>query len=78
MNKVESPISIKDINMDPNSTGLGSSFLTLLTLVLIVLKLTGYISWSWWWVLLPLWLGPVIALVVLLGIGLIYFWRYKR
>lgn len=37
----------------------------LLALVFIVLKLTGVIAWSWWWVLSPIWGG------VLLGIGLI-------
>jgi hypothetical protein len=41
--------------------------------VLIVLKLTGVIAWSWWWVLSPLWisgilLAPVLgALLALLG-----------
>jgi hypothetical protein len=41
--------------------------------VLIVLKLTGVIAWSWWWVLSPLWvsgilLAPVLCvLLVLLG-----------
>lgn len=34
------------------------SFLGLLTIVLIVLKLTGAIAWSWWFVLLPFW-GPL-------------------
>ena len=40
---------------------------------LIVLKLTGVIAWSWWWVLSPLWisgilLAPVLCvLLVLLG-----------
>lgn len=27
----------------------------LLFLVLLVLKLTGHIAWSWWWVTSPLW-----------------------
>lgn len=39
-----------------------------LFLVFLVLKLTGYIDWSWWWVTAPLWGG--IALV--LGIWLIF------
>lgn len=25
----------------------------ILTLLFVVLKLTGVIAWSWWWVLLP-------------------------
>lgn len=35
----------------------GTSFLVLLTLLFIALKLTGFIDWSWWWVLAPAW-GP--------------------
>lgn len=30
----------------------------------LVLKLTGFISWSWWWVTAPLWGGFAIASVV--------------
>ena len=49
-------------------------FLGLLTLVLIVLKLTHYIDWSWVWVLSPLWLGWVVVTAILfvlasVGIG---------
>lgn len=38
--------------------------LELLLVVFIVLKLTGIITWSWWWVLSPLWIPLVIALIV--------------
>lgn len=38
----------------------------LLQVLLIGLKLTGYISWSWWLVLLPLWLSFGIGLLVLI------------
>lgn len=34
----------------------GITFTSLLTIVFIVLKLTNYINWSWWWVLSPIWL----------------------
>jgi hypothetical protein len=37
-----------------------------LLIVFIILKLIGVISWSWWWVLSPLW-GAVVV-VVLLGV----------
>jgi hypothetical protein len=30
------------------------------------LKLTGYIDWSWWWVLAPLWGGMLITWFVLM------------
>ena len=39
-------------------------FSGLLTLIFITLKLMGYIAWSWVWVLSPLWVGFVIALVL--------------
>ena len=39
---------------EKTTTG-GISFCGLLTIVFIVLKLTGFIGWSWWWVLAPIW-----------------------
>lgn len=41
----------------------GIGFFSLLAVAFIVLKLTGTIGWSWWWVLAPVW-GPF-ALVFL-------------
>jgi len=43
-------------------TGLG--FGTLLFLVFLVLKLTGVIAWSWWWVTAPLWVPVLLVIVV--------------
>lgn len=37
-----------------------------LTLIFIVLKLTGYIDWSWVLVLAPLWAGFVLVVFLLL------------
>ena len=37
-----------------------------LTLIFIVLKLTGYIDWSWVLVLAPLWAGFVLVVLLLL------------
>lgn len=34
----------------------GIGFTGLLTISFIVLKLTKVITWSWWWVLSPLWI----------------------
>jgi hypothetical protein len=53
----------------PQSTGV--SFGGLLTIAFIVLKLTGVIAWSWWWVLAPLWIGFLLAVVLLLIAGII-------
>lgn len=43
----------------------------ILTLVFVVLKLTGSITWSWWWVLSPLWIGALIVLVIFVVVGVI-------
>jgi hypothetical protein len=50
------------VNNNTNNGGIG--FLGLLTIVFITLKLTGYIAWSWWWVLSPLWGGIALVLVI--------------
>lgn len=42
----------------------GVGFLGLLTILFIGLKLTGYIGWSWLWVLSPMWI-PIALLVVI-------------
>ena len=45
----------------------GLNFPTVLTLVFITLKLTGFINWSWWWVLSPFYIPIVILIIVVLG-----------
>lgn len=47
--------------------GGGIGFSGLLTIVFIVLKLTGYIAWSWWWVLSPAWISVLVFLLILGG-----------
>ena len=42
----------------------GIGFSGLLTVAFIVLKLTGHISWSWVWVLAPLWIPLLVGLVI--------------
>lgn len=52
-------------NSNNTSTSGGAGFLSLLTVLFIGLKLTGFITWSWWWVLSPM-LLPVIGLIFML------------
>lgn len=52
-----------------NSSNGGIGFCGLLTIAFIVLKLTNYIDWSWWWVLSPLWIPFIIVIVVVLLIA---------
>ena len=49
----------------------GIGFCGLLTIVFIVLKLLGKITWSWLWVLSPLWIVWAICLIILLIWGII-------
>lgn len=42
-----------------------SNLLTYLAVLFIGLKLTGYIDWSWWIVVSPLWVPFVFGLVLL-------------
>ena len=42
------------------------NFTALLTAIFITLKLYKVITWSWWWVLSPIWIPPAIALTTLL------------
>lgn len=51
--------------VEHSSGGIG--FVGLLTILFIGLKLTGYIAWSWWWVLSPLWIafGVIFSIFVI-------------
>ena len=40
-------------------------FFSLLTVLFIALKLCKVITWSWWWVLSPLWISAIIAIIVI-------------
>lgn len=54
--------------MNKNTTVVkgGASFMELLQVAFIVLKLCGVIKWSWWWVLAPLWASIGLTVVILL------------
>lgn len=54
-----------------NSSG-GIGFVGLLTILFIALKLTGYIDWSWWWVLSPLWIAAIMGLGVIAGAFILF------
>lgn len=55
---------------EKSSSSSGIGFTGLLTVLFIGLKLTGYITWSWWWVLSPLWIVPltILALILLFAV----------
>ena len=47
---------------------------TILTIIFVVLKLIGIISWSWLWIFSPLWISVIIGLIVLF----IFWIKYLR
>ena len=61
-----------EITMADNSSsgGGGVGFVGLLTVLFIGLKLTGYIAWSWWWVLSPIWISILLAIFFLSIVGI--------
>lgn len=63
-------------NTQTQSGGIG--FFGLLAIVFITLKLMGYITWSWWWVLAPLWAPLAVVLVIFFIILLIAVVTDKR
>lgn len=43
--------------------------------VFLILKLTGVIDWSWWWVTSPLWItAAVVIAVILIVLALVLLW----
>jgi hypothetical protein len=58
--------------MSKEKTTFNSSLLTILFVIFLVLKLTGEIDWSWWWVTSPLWL-PIAAALVIIVIALVVY-----
>lgn len=58
------------------ATGTGVGIPTVLFIVFLVLKLTGLIDWSWWWVTAPLWIPLALGLaVVAVFVGVTAFRR---
>ena len=54
------------VNNNSNNRSGGIGFTGLLTIVFIVLKLLGVITWSWVWVLSPIWISLVFVLFFVL------------
>lgn len=56
-----------------SSSSSGIGFFGALGLLFIGLKLGGVISWSWWWVLLPMYGGLVLVVLFFAGF---FLWHY--
>ena len=60
---------VKVMSKTTSSSSSGISVFGLLGCIFVTLKLTGYITWSWWYVTMPFWGGLALAVVV----GLVAF-----
>jgi ABC-type polysaccharide/polyol phosphate export permease len=57
------------------ATNGGIGFAGLLGILFIALKLTGVINWSWWYVLMPLYIVPAVffSIAAMLGVVWVFF-----
>ena len=55
---------------DKQASG-GISFTGLLTIIFIILKLCGIITWTWWWVLSPLWISAILWVILIIIVLLV-------
>ena len=60
-----------EIQTNNNNAG-GGWFLSALAIVFIVLKLLGKITWSWVWVLSPIWIPLVLFTLALIIVYLLF------
>ena len=56
----------------------GASICTILTILFVILKLTGVIAWPWFWVLFPLILDLSLALIILVVVMVVKIIALKR
>ena len=61
----------KDMSNNKTTTSSGIGFSGLLAILFIALKLTGYITWSWLWVLAPIWITFIFVVFILIIVGIV-------
>lgn len=59
-----------------DNVGGGIGFFGLLAVLFIGLKLTGFISWSWWWVLAPIWAPAAAGVLLAAAVVAVAAWLY--
>ena len=57
--------------MNDSAKSGGMGLLGVLLIIFIVLKLVGVIDWSWWLVLIPLWISLGLFVLVFVIVGVI-------
>lgn len=49
----------------------GVLFFVVLQALMVIAKVVGFITWSWWWVFVPIW-GPFASALLAVSAG--YIW----
>ena len=57
-------------------SGIGAA--SLLGIAFVILKLTNFIDWSWWWVTILFWAPLAFAISIYLILGIIYMTVKKK
>lgn len=68
-------MSKNNVAVQTQSQSAGVGFAGLLTIAFIVLKLTGVITWSWLWVLSPIWISFALFIVIALGVAAVVIFK---
>jgi hypothetical protein len=53
------------------AAGAGFPLASILTIIFVIAKLVGGVTWSWWWVFSPLWISGLLSLGILAVILLV-------
>lgn len=61
-----------------NYTTGGITAIDVLQIVFIVLKLCGVIKWSWWLVLMPIWISLGIGVILIIILVIYGIWLKKH
>lgn len=64
-------------SLTKDTSGGGVGFVGLLTILFVALKLTGSITWSWWWVLSPVWISGLVIVVIVAIVLIVYVARRR-
>lgn len=61
--------------MNTNNAAGGVGLLDVILVVFVILKLAGVVTWSWWVVLIPLWIGLILIIIYIV---IVVYIAYKR
>jgi hypothetical protein len=66
------------MSVDNKGMNSNSFFVSMLLILFIGLKLANIITWSWWWVMSPLWVPLVIFVIIVVPILIIIAMKGRK